>query len=1205
MMAYSNQDLLATDRSKLPSVHLETADATPIRQCAYRRAKVERDVIEKMVQELLDAGMIQPSKSPWASPVVLQKKKDGKWRFCVDYRKLNAVTKKDAWPLPLISDALDRIGGNTSFITFDFLSGYHLLPMDECCREKTAFITHAGLYEYNVLPFGLSTAPAIFQRCLDSILGKLRWTSCFVYMDDIIISGTSFEELVERAEEVMSTLEKYGLKLNVNKCFWAHQELDYLGHTVSAAGIKPKQSNVQKILDFAVPKNQTQVRAFLGLSSYYRSFIEDYSRIARPLYDLTRALPKFEWNDDAQRSFDILKSALVNPPIRTHFSEECEHALYTDASGTGLGAILKQKEFIDGQPVLKVIAYWGRGLSKCEKNYSATELELLAVVDALNYFRPYCYGRHIWIVTDHQALLAMNKGTLASHLYNKRVTKYDLAIREYNLTFMYKKGKEHTDADTISRMEMPVGEPSELDESKMFFCRYSDSQAERTPVSDLSGKFDWRDLQSKDPFCQMRIAQLKDSSFQGRSRKKFVVYDGLLYRVHKEREEDEGGFCLVIPESVLDDVIFWHHNPPTRGHMGQFRTTRSIREKYWSPHLKESVIDYIRRCRDCQERKRMPGAAPRSTVSRSFPEEGLEPFQLIAFDIIDLANHQCRSRARYIFVCVDYLTGFVIAKSYSNMRAATVRTFLAEEVAHKVSYPQIMISDNGTQLRSATLADFCKESGIQQRFVTRYHPQANGKVERMNGQIKAALSQYVNSAHTNWVEYLSAVTYAINTSVNRTTGYSPFFLLYGRLARHPFDNATDARRPLVAGELEEDPEGFSSRMKKIWKEVAERVRREGEKYSEKTRKGRLMPVFHVGDRVWMKNPKPLVTIPGKAHKFLKLYDGPFIVSAVTSPVSYQVQDAKGNITRVNGDCLKKYWREDEEVLVPTRISSSDDTRHDVSDPILQPEEAHPNQETDADEPVPMSSIPIPELPHDHDRHNTSPEINFPTTSLFPKNELSPIPSPISPESSADQLSSSSEQPTTTATPRETDVASSEPSTAQSSLPSLSQNQGATKSIPPSQEADKVSSESATTRSVTLNLSPRRRSQRIQDKRSKSRDSPLTVTEVRDLPLVEAAQPALPLKRRSERIKSRSPITILRRFSARPQVKMRPMARAGQNRTTLRVTYPLCKRSSRGGRNGMDGVLSLLPQKRPPQISSRSCHRGFPDSPAYSDDDQLD
>ena len=411
-------------RCSLVKHKIDTGSHPPIRLRSYRTSPANREEIDKQIKEMLDNDVISPSVSPWAAPVVLVKKSDGTMRFCVDYRKINMITRKDSHPLPRISEALDALGGAQWFSTLDLRSGYWQIEVDSDSKEKTAFITHNGLYEFNVLPFGLCNSPATFQRLMTHALRGLEWDICLVYIDDLIIFSRTFDDHLQHLELVFKRLRKAGVRLKPSKCHFVQSKVEYLGHVVSAEGLSPNPNKIKAVQEFPVPTNTTGVKAFLGLCNYYRRFIRGFAQMASPLNKLTSKNVHFQWTDDCQTAFDALKAALISAPILAYPDFTQPFHLYVDASQTGIGLTLGQ--VIEGKE--HVTAYAGRDFNAAERNYSATEREALAVIDGIKRFQAYLYGRKFYIHTDHSAL----KWLMSIQDPTGRIARWSLLIQQFD-----------------------------------------------------------------------------------------------------------------------------------------------------------------------------------------------------------------------------------------------------------------------------------------------------------------------------------------------------------------------------------------------------------------------------------------------------------------------------------------------------------------------------------------------------------------------------------------------------------------------------------------------------------------------------------------------------------------------------------------------------------------------------------------------------
>ncbi len=305
-------------RTNLVEHRVHTGDSTPIRQPPRRLPPIKQEAANKAIQEMLDQGLIEPASSPWASPIVLARKKDGSWRFCVDYRKLNDATRKDSYPLPRIDDTLDRLGGMQLFSTLDLRSGYWQVEMEEGDKEKTAFVTDRGLWQFNVMPFGLCNAPATFERLMDRVLAGLPPEVAMVYIDDILVSGKTFEDQIKHLEQVFQRLRNASLKLSPDKCQLLQQQVKYLGHIISHMGVSTDPEKVEAVQSWPAPSSITEVKQFLGLCSYYRRFIHHFADIAAPMHRLLGERQQYEWTPEADRAFRRLKQALVEAPVLSY-----------------------------------------------------------------------------------------------------------------------------------------------------------------------------------------------------------------------------------------------------------------------------------------------------------------------------------------------------------------------------------------------------------------------------------------------------------------------------------------------------------------------------------------------------------------------------------------------------------------------------------------------------------------------------------------------------------------------------------------------------------------------------------------------------------------------------------------------------------------------------------------------------------------------
>ena len=407
--------------------------------------QTEQKIINEEVQRMLDNKLIQESSSPWTSPVVLVTKKNGKKRFCVDYRKLNAVTKKDQYPLPRIDEMLDSLAGATYFSTLDLMSGYWQVMVHPADREKTAFITRYGTYEFNVMPFGLCNAPATFQRLMNHVYQGIAYKYVVVYLDDTNVFSRTFDDHIKHLREVFIRIRKAGLKLNIEKCNFWMKRLPFLGHIIEEKGISPDPDKIVAVQNIQPPSSVTQLRSFLGLAGYYRRFIQNFSSIAQPLNQLLHKDNPYEWSPKCQKAFEELKCRLITAPILIYPNYKKEFILATDASYIGFGATLSQ---IANDQKEHPIAYASKSLRKEEVNYGATELECAAIVWAIEHFHKYFGTDHFTLITDHSALK-----WLKSSQPKGRLGRWIMKLQPYNFTIIHKPGRIHSNVDALSRLK--------------------------------------------------------------------------------------------------------------------------------------------------------------------------------------------------------------------------------------------------------------------------------------------------------------------------------------------------------------------------------------------------------------------------------------------------------------------------------------------------------------------------------------------------------------------------------------------------------------------------------------------------------------------------------------------------------------------------------------------------------------------------------
>ena len=443
------QDVFATSaedlgRTNIVQHRIDTGDHPPIKQHPRRIPIHKCEFVHQEIQNMLQKGVIEPCDGPWSSPIVLAAKKGGETRFCVDFRLLNEVTKKDAYALTRIEDNLDALQGAQWYSTLDLLSGFWQVEVSPEDRDKTAFsIGGSGLWNFVTMPFGLCNAPSTFSRLMELVLAGLQWNIAVLYLDDIVVFANDFTQHVQRLGQVLSRLRQAGLKLKPSKCNLLRKKVEFLGHIVSAQGVEVDPEKVEKVVNWPVPQNLMDVRSFLGLCAYYRRFIPDFSLVAKPLTMLSEKDVIFEWTGSQQVAFEQLKKLLTRTPILAYPKDGCPYILDTDASNVGLGGVLSQVQ--DGEE--RVIAYASKTLNRAQRNYCVTRRELLAIVTFVKQFHHYLYEAPFLVRTDHAALYWL----LRKNDPDGQMARWIEVLQNYDMTVEHRPGKKHGNADALSR----------------------------------------------------------------------------------------------------------------------------------------------------------------------------------------------------------------------------------------------------------------------------------------------------------------------------------------------------------------------------------------------------------------------------------------------------------------------------------------------------------------------------------------------------------------------------------------------------------------------------------------------------------------------------------------------------------------------------------------------------------------------------------
>jgi transposase InsO family protein len=708
----------------------------PIRQKAYRLPLMKRRTVEDEIEKMLAAKIIRPSQSPWAAPITLQSKKDGSVRFCVDYRRINAITMKDAGPLPLIQDVFDNLQGAQIFSTLDLKSGYWQVDVAEEDIPKTAFITHRGLYEFVRLPFGLTNAPAQFQRLMNFILRDFIGKTCCVYLDDIVVFGRTPHEHKDRLQKVLDALHAAGLTLKQKKCFLGREQVELLGYTVSAQGITAQEDKLAAIRNMAAPTDVKAIQRFMGMTGYYRQLIPRYADISAPLITLTKKGEPWRWGTDEDTAFRELRAALTSDRIVAHPDPSRPYCLYTDASNMAVGAILTQT---DDMGVERPIHYVSKALNGAQRRWSAIEREAFAIVHALRKLRAYLQGAALTILTDHKPLRSL----FQCELSNSKIQRWGMLISEFSPTLEYRKGSDNVRADMLSRL--PDQKETASIQEALCTPQLSDHQRLAFPEQ-------WTRAESEED-------------------DEFLLLEGELYSLRLPYVGAAPYPRLMAPPSIRPRLLNEAHTET--GHRGRHALLRRLQAFTVWPGMVTDVKIRTQTCPHCLGNQRKP----QPTIPQ-ITETPKRPFERVGVDLTGPFLPSLQNN-RYLLCMVDHLTGWAEAIPIPDKRATTVWAALMTEIFPRHGHPQTLITDNGLEFANEVFTTGCRALQIHHVRTTPVRPQSNGVVERFNRTLKDTLRKLMNNQTSSWQEHLAAALWAYRISASEARGTSPFELLYG------------------------------------------------------------------------------------------------------------------------------------------------------------------------------------------------------------------------------------------------------------------------------------------------------------------------------------------------------------------------------------------------------------------------------------------
>lgn len=771
---------------------INTTDNIPVHQKVYPYPAAYAEEVRKQVDKLLADGIIRPSRSAWTSPVwIVPKKADAsgekKFRMVIDYRKLNEKTISDRYPMPEIHYVIDQLKGQKYFSTLDLASGFHQIKMKACDIEKTAFSINNGKYEFTRMPFGLKNAPATFQRAIDDVLRNYIGKICYVYIDDVIVFGKDLEEHLRNLNIICKTLKDAGLKIQLDKSEFLHQEVEFLGYIINSEGIKPNQKKIETINLYPEPKNLKELRGFLGMMGYYRRFVKDFAKIAKPLTNILRgeknpsSNKKISLNDSERQCFQKMKSLLSSSDILIYPDYNRPFILTTDASDFAIGAVLSQGEIGKDKP----IHFASRTLTATEEKYSAPEKEMLAIFWALQTFRNYLYGAKFKILTDHQPLTF----ALSHKNTNAKLKRWKSYLEEHDYEIAYKPGKTNVVADALSRIVCSMtGTQHSAEDSDDLFIKSTESPLNvfRHQVIIKQGP---EEVVTENPFpgytrTTISINDINNHSllqvlktYFNCSKVNGLLTDektmGMIQEVYKENFGQQKLLTIRFTQNMLEDVreedeqwniIRIEHN---RAHRGAQENKSQIFRKYFFPKLAQKIGDFIKNCQICHECK-----YDRNPIKFPIQETPIPkaPFEIAHIDIMFLEN-------LHFLTYIDKFSKFAQITKIES-RAAIDLTPAIKDILLKYKPPDILVMDGEKSFMTGELVNFYNTHKITTYVTATGRSEMNGTVERFHSTLleiyRITKTEHSNLSVSDSIQ-LSLQKY--NSSIHSSTKFTPLEII--------------------------------------------------------------------------------------------------------------------------------------------------------------------------------------------------------------------------------------------------------------------------------------------------------------------------------------------------------------------------------------------------------------------------------------------
>lgn len=771
-------------RTDILKHNINTGEAKPVVKRPYPVSPFIQKEVDLELNRMMEMGVIEPAKGEWANPMVIVRKPNGKIRMCLDARGLNAVTEKDRYPLPHIGRILGQIQATKYQSSIDLSDAFWQVPLDEESKAKTAFIVPGrGQFQFSVIPFGLCNSAQGLCRALDQCIGYDLEPRCFSYVDDIIITTPTFEEHVKILNEVSKRLKKGGFTISKEKSKFCAKELKYLGYIMDENGLSMDPDRISPILNIAPPKTLKELRRIIGMASWYRRFIKNFSDLVEPMTNLMKKenSKKFVWTPEADKALCNLKTALVSAPILCSPNFEEPFTIQTDASDVGIGAVLSQG--VGNEE--RVIAYMSKKLLPAQRRYTTTERECLAVIEAIQHFKTYVEGSKFTVITDHASLIWLKN--FSDKDSSSRLTRWALKLGAHDFEMVHRKGKLNVVADALSRFVESVefDQTQDLDEEYLQLCENIRKFPEKYPSFYLKNGFVYKHCVTSDKL-------------------------GLI----------ETEWKMYVPAKARLSILKKFHDDPLGSHFGVSKTLSRIQVKYFWPKMANYVKNYVSTCEKCQLNKhsnapiKVPMGAQKKTNG---------PWDSISVDFIGplprSKNGYC-----YILAIMDNFSKYCVLKPVRNANAKTLVNILESEIFLVYGVPSILVTDNGSALVSKLFKDLLKEYNVTINYNAFYHAQHN-PTERLNQVVEASIRSFIEKDHKEWDVFLPKIACAIRTTKHDSTKFTPYVINFGKHMN------LDGNRHIEEVNLELDNEQRIDRLNEIRNIVKSNLKESYEKYS--------------------------------------------------------------------------------------------------------------------------------------------------------------------------------------------------------------------------------------------------------------------------------------------------------------------------------------------------------------------------------------